>query len=195
MKKIFTNILIITIICAIISSILCYISLRYYGIGSEKSESVQTLQKLNNQLQNELENGGVSDVTGYGYLIAMPALSLVSTGEAIMQFIFVIVVPMFIEIILVLLQIVARLVQIGQDRKWKSTISKTVCIIAVILQIMLCVELLLAISIVNKAVLSMAVLTIVIIINIIGIIKIIRKLQKCKNNIVDNTTGPMESEI
>lgn len=169
MKRNFTKLLIISIICAIITFSCCFFSNKYmdYNFFSITEGIVNDV--------NQME----SDNPGAGwYLLIFGGGSLITEfGIVLLYFIFVIVIPGFILFIIMASQGIARLVQIGNEQKWKNTTSKVFTYISLVLLILFCLELLFVISILKNILLLIA-----LILSIVCVVLFIKELKEMKKN-------------
>ena len=162
MKKSLTKLAIISIVCGIVLIMLCYFSIKY------KPSFGQVYDEVVNEL------GSDSGVVG---LIGLPISAVTEMGIVIV-FGFILLIPSAMIFIIILLQIIARLMQIGNEKNWKNITSKVLTYISMAIQIFLCIILLF--YIVNFRV-NKILLTIAFIINIICIITFIMELKKIRS--------------
>lgn len=110
-------------------------------------------------------------------VIFFPFTFLVDFGMAIFYLIMLFIFPFGTLLLVLVLQIFARLLQIGQSKKWKNIISKIFVYTSLVLQILLCVYLfLIFISTLNLIILLAIVVIIINIVLFIKEVKIINKL-------------------
>ena len=133
MKKILTKLLITSILCAIISTALCF-----FSIPSSNSKPSRTNQKLNEILSED----DIDDVEGYSYILETSGSILADVAEGLV-YAFILLIPSAILFIIIISQVISRLVQIGVEKKWKNTLSKVFTYISVVLQGTLCIILVL----------------------------------------------------
>lgn len=166
MKKSLTKLLIIAIMCGILSMILC--------INSIKSSRSKTEEVLN-KIQNEEE---ISDVEGYAYIAETSSSMLVDIGESIGITIFVIIIPGFWIFIITVLQITARLIQIGEEKKEKIQQVKGIIITSIVIHVLLCLSLLF--NIISNLAINKILVTIAFALNITSVVLFIIELRKMK---------------
>ena len=129
MKTITTKLLILTIICTILSLLLCFFSLMYHqsGFGLTK--------KVANQVEESRQEG--TPGTGEYLVLAGGAAVIADVATAIMYVTILLVVPSFILFIMLILQLIARLLQIGERQAKKENASRVLSYISMALQITL----------------------------------------------------------
>jgi len=140
MKKTITRILIVSIICTILTAILCILACKYNRI-------IYPGFKLSKEVVNGVNqmDGG----PGAGeYLLIVGSVTLVAdtlgnVGIVLLYGIIGIVIPFVILFLILVFNCIARLVQIGAEKKSKNKSSKTLTWIAIVLNIVLCIWLLL----------------------------------------------------
>lgn len=117
MKRKYTYLLIASIVCAILTVLLCYITLKY----CMKIEPFGTTNKV----YNEVQQAG-SNTPGAGeYLLIAGGVSLIADFAALfLLFCFIMLLPACMAAIISILQIVCRLIQIGEEKKWKNKTAK-----------------------------------------------------------------------
>ena len=156
MKKIFTKILIISIICLLASMIMCYFSAIFIGTTAmendvEKSIYRQKLDILNAEWKMPSSGNAIKL---HSYILTIPILALETGFETfengILIFMLIAVIPIIILGIITILQIIARSIQIGKEQEWKNLTSRMITIISIIIQIMLCLEIVISIIVVAK---------------------------------------------
>lgn len=164
MKRNFTKLLIISIICAIITFVCCYFSGKYMDYK---------FFSITEGIVNDVNQMG-SDNPGAGwYLLIFGGGSLITEfGIVLLYFIFVIVIPALILSLVILLQVIARLFQIGNEKEWKRTTSKVLTYISMSFQILLGLELLSMIFALNNILLAIALIS-----SIVGVVLFIKELK------------------
>ncbi len=163
MKKSLIKLAIISIICGIISIMICYFSIKY----------APSFGQVYDEVVNELESD-----SGVGELIGLP-ISAVTEMGIIIVYGFILLIPSAILFIITILQIIVGLIQIGNEKSWKNTTSKILTYISMAIQIFLSIILLFYIFSNLKA--NKILLMIAFIINIICIITFIIELKKMKS--------------
>lgn len=188
MKKIFTKILIISIICLLASMIMCYFSAIFIGTTAmendvEKSIYRQKLDILNAEWK--IPSSG-NAIELHSYILTIPILALETGFETfengILIFMLIAVIPIIILGIITILQIIARSIQIGKEQEWKNLTSRMITIISIIIQIMLCLEIVISIIVVaKKTIIGILALMLILCLNVLVVEKIISELIKEKN--------------
>lgn len=173
MKKVYTRLLLISIICAIISLLLCFISIKTENFDFSLTESV--VDEVN---EMESDNPG----GGWYFLFAGGSAMMLDFAIGFFAIFFVFFVPAILYFIIVLSQIISRIVQIGENKKWKNITSKVFTYISVIFQVILCIILLICIS--SNFALNKILLSVVLILNIVCVILSFRELRQINKNTV-----------
>lgn len=124
MRKNFLKILIISVLCAIVSFALCFTSVFTY-------ESESRTGQLLDEIQAEEE---IDDVEGYGYIVEGAASVLVDIGEAVAVLVFLILIPGVFALLMLLLQLISGVMQIGKTKLWKMTTAKICTYISLVLE-------------------------------------------------------------
>lgn len=188
MKKIFTKILIISIICLLASMIMCYFSAIFIGTTAmendvEKSIYRQKLDILNAEWKMPSSGNAIKL---HSYILTIPILALETGFETfengILIFMLIAVIPIIILGIITILQIIARSIQIGKEQEWKNLTSRMITIISIIIQIMLCLEIVISIIVVaKKTIIGILALMLILCLNVLVVEKVISELIKEKN--------------
>ncbi len=188
MKKIFTKILIISIICLLDSMIMCYFSAIFIGTTAmendvEKSIYRQKLDILNAEWKMPSSGNAIKL---HSYILTIPILALETGFETfengILIFMLIAVIPIIILGIITILQIIARSIQIGKEQEWKNLTSRMITIISIIIQIMLCLEIVISIIVVaKKTIIGILALMLILCLNVLVVEKVISELIKEKN--------------
>ncbi len=165
MKKNLTKLTIISIVCGIVSIMLCYFTIKYISSPS--------FEESYEEVVNE-----IGDDSGVGKLIGIPIAGVAKLGIVILG-VFILLIPSAIIFIIILLQIIARLMQIGNEKKWKNTTSKILTYISMVIQIFLSIILLFYIF--SNLKVNKVLLIIAFIINVICIITFIIELKKIRS--------------
>ena len=163
MKKNLTKLAIISIVCGIVLIMLCYFSIKY----------TPSFGQVYDEVVNELGSD-----SGVGELIGLPISAVTEMGIVIVYG-FILLIPSAMIFIIILLQIIARLMQLGNEKNWKNITSKILTYISMVIQIFLSIILLFYIFSnlkVNKILLMIA-----FIINVICIITFIIELKKIRS--------------
>lgn len=169
MKKNYNKLLIIAIICGLISAILCYLSAINY-----KFDFATT-----NNVVNEAVNMG-NDNPGAGwYLLFAGGVSFTTEfASAIAILLLILLIPCSILSAIIISQCIARLAQIGVQKRWKDVIAKILTYISITLQIVLC--LILLFLIISNLSCNKILLLFALIVNVICIVLFIKELTKAK---------------
>lgn len=169
MKKIFNKLLIITMVCAIISYILCFSSAINNDFDFTNTKGVV----------NEVNEMG-SDNPGAGWYLLMAGgtAAILDVTAGIANLIIIILIPSFMLFVIMISQCVARLVQIGEQKKWKDITSKIFTYISVVLQILLC--LVLIFSLLSNLSFNRVLLFLALILNIACLVLFIKNLANIK---------------
>lgn len=170
MKKFYTKLLVVSIICTIFVFMLCLITLFINGFDFLATE--QAVDELNRS---------VNDTDGGEYLLYF----LIKGGFSFMldftvgiTYLFItLIIPSFILLAIILSQIIARLFQISTEKKWKTIASKIFTYISLMLQFLLFARLFVILSIPN---INVVAIFIALFINIFCIIFFIYTLIKLK---------------
>ncbi len=186
MKKSYTKLLIITIVCAIAILVLCILAIKYNNTYQPFAATEQVI--------NEVKEAG-SDTPGAGeYLLIAGGTSLAVDFATVLAItIFTIAIPGFLMFIILISQLIARLVQIGEEKKGKNTTSKVFTIISIVLQIILCTYQLFIIICefeINKILLSLT-----LILNITSVVLYIIELKKIKKINAEMKVEVIEEKI
>ena len=175
MKRIFNKLLVISLVCGILSVLLCIIS-----IGDFDSYTLDVIDEMQS-------NTNVDDVSGYANLMKVSLFMFLDMGGILGYFIFVVLIPGLMLFGIVILQIFARLFQIGNEKKWKNIVSKILSYTSIFFQLLVCIVLMLDIFRSFSA--SKILLMVVFILNIITIamffyeLSNIKKLEVNKDNL------------
>lgn len=134
MKKFFTKLLVVSIICSIIIFILCFIAT--FTTNFDFLATKKVVDEVN-------KAGG--NTPGIGeYLLIMGGFALMLDVSAGVLLLFITLInPSFILIAIILSQSISRLFQIGSEKKWKNINSKIFTYVSLVLQFLLCSRLLL----------------------------------------------------
>ena len=81
---------------------------------------------------------------------------------------------------IVVSQSIARLIQIGTEKKWKNTTSKVFTYISIVLQVLVCLSLLF--NILSNLIVNKMLLVIALVLNIVCVVLFIEELSKIKKN-------------
>lgn len=177
MKKSLNFLLILSIICFGITLVLNFCSIAFYEFDF----------KITNEVIDNVND--VKGNPGSGeYLIIAGTIGLFAdfaTGFAILFFL--ILIPFFMQIAIIIFQVISRLFQIGNLKNWKNTGSKVFTIISITVQILLCI--LLFFILFSNLKISKILMFISLTINITSVVVFIRefiKMNKINNQVVIN---------
>lgn len=171
MKKILNKLLIISIICAIISFILCFFSARSNDFDFTTTKGV--INEVN-------EMGSDNPGAGWYLLFAGGTAATIDFAMAISIMIFTLIIPGFLLFMIVVSQSIARLIQIGTEKKWKNTTSKVFTYISIVLQVLVCLSLLF--NILSNLIVNKMLLVIALVLDIVCVVLFIKELSKIKKN-------------
>ena len=166
MKKSYTKLLIIAIICLI-------------GTCIFSSLAMQVEFSYTKQVGEEFNQMGTDNPGSGWYLLIGGGTALLADLAIALAYIMILGIPVLILFFILISQLIARLVQIGEEKKWKNTTSKVFTIISIVLQIILCTYQLFIIICefeINKILLSLS-----LILNITSVVLFIKELRKMKN--------------
>ena len=171
MKKFYTKLLVVSIICTIFVFILSLITLFINGFDFLATE--QAVDELNR---------AVNDTDGGEYLLYF----LIKGGFSFMldftvgiTYLFItLIIPSFILLAIIFSQSIARLFQIKSKKKWKNITSKIFTYISLILQFLLFARLFIILSIPNINVITIFIALFIKIFCIICFIYTLIKLKK-----------------
>lgn len=171
MKKILNKLLIISIICAIISFILCFFPARSNDFDFTTTKGV--INEVN-------EMGSDNPGAGWYLLFAGGTAVTIDFAMAISIMIFTLIIPGFLLFMIVVSQSIARLIQIGTEKKWKNTTSKVFTYISIVLQVLVCLSLLF--NILSNLIVNKMLLVIALVLDIVCVVLFIKELSKIKKN-------------
>ena len=165
MKKSYTKLLIIVLLCLIGT---CIFSCLAIEVGFTYTE----------QVGKELNEMGTGNPGSGWYLLIGGGTALLADLAIALAYIMILGIPVLILFFILISQLISRLVQIGEEKKGKNTTSKVFTIISIVLQIIICIYQLFIIICefeINKILLSLA-----LILNITSVILFIKELRKMK---------------
>jgi len=127
MKKIFTKLLVIAIVSVILSMVFCLLSINGADIMSPSDEIIE----------------GINDIDKESITVGYEAIARVLGGglaalAGVAVIVYVLSGVFFTFLLILILQIVARIVQIGTEDKWKNTVSKWCSYISIALYVVVC---------------------------------------------------------
>lgn len=168
MKKSLLKLLIITILCAITTFLLCYCSYKYSFISFPTTK----------QVINSVNESSNSSGAGWYLLFAGGTAVTLDFLMDLSIMIFTIILPGVLLFIMIASQGIARLIQIGTEKKWKNITSKVFTYISIFLQALVC--LLLILNILSDLSVNKILLAIALVINIVCVIIFIKELSTIK---------------
>lgn len=167
---------------------MCYFSAIFIGTTAmendvEKSIYRQKLDILNAEWKMPSSGNAIKL---HSYILTIPILALETGFETfengILIFMLIAVIPIIILGIITILQIIARSIQIGKEQEWKNLTSRMITIISIIIQIMLCLEIVISIIVVaKKTIIGILALMLILCLNVLVVEKVISELIKEKN--------------
>ena len=172
MKRIFNKLLVISLVCSILSVLLCIIS-----IGNFDSYTLDAIDEMQS-------NNNTDDVSGYANLMKVSLSMFLDVGGILGYFIFVVLIPGLILFVIVILQAFARLFQIGNEKKWKNIVSRILSYISIFFQVLVCIVLIL--DFFRSLSVNKILLIVVFILNIISIVMFFYELSNIKKLEVNN---------
>lgn len=131
MKKNLLKLLVIAILCAIITLFFCFCSIKY-------NSSFTTTEQVINEVNEGIDSPGA----GWYLLFTGRTAVAIDFAMAISIMIFTLIIPGFLLFMIVVSQSIARLIQIGTEKKWENTTSKVFTYISIVLQVLVCLSLL-----------------------------------------------------
>jgi len=165
MKKRVNFLLILSIVCLTLTTVLCFFSVIFEDFNFPATSIV--MDNVNNASEND------PGVGWYFLLAGSTALTIdILSGFAII--ILLVFLPISISLLVVILQTLARLFQIGNNKKWKDITGQILSIISIIIQILLCNVL--VFNLLSNFSVSKILLFLALFINITSIVLFIRQL-------------------
>lgn len=122
MKKNLLKLLVIAILCAIITLFFCFCSIKY-------NSSFTTTEQVINEVNEGIDSPGA----GWYLLFAGGTAVAIDFAMAISIMIFTLIIPGFLLFMIVVSQSIARLIQIGTEKKCKNTTSNIFTYISIVL--------------------------------------------------------------
>jgi len=165
MKNNINKLLIISIIVSIVSIILCNLSWEFSDFN---------LFTLTTKLFDENSHAG---------MILLPMTIMLDFSLALIYLIFLLLIPAALRLIIVSLVIIARLFQIGHNKKWKDTTSKVFIYISFALQILLALYFIL--FFINTLNLILLLVVVGVVVEIILFIKEFKNIRVEENNQIE----------
>lgn len=130
MKKILTRLLILIFICMLATVVLSYFSIHDFSYDTSSS------------VMSEVEKGKETPGIGWYFLFAGGSALMVDFFGLLVEFFVVFLIPSGCLILILILQCIAWLAQIGVKRKWKFKTSIILCDISIVIYGLLCIVLL-----------------------------------------------------
>lgn len=182
MKKSLNYLLIISIICLALTTVLCFSSIIFNEFN---------LFPFTSEVAENFNNAG-SDNPGAGwYLLFAGGIALLGDFAIGLVLVFsLIFVPFIMNAFVLIIQCVARLFQIGVEKNWKGTVGKVLTVISIITQILLSIVLL--INLISNIPVSKILLLLAFAINVTSVVLFIRefiKMNKYKKEVIETTTN------
>lgn len=163
MKKNFSKLLIIAFLCLFLTLLLCVFSINI-GNANSLTEDIISLTVDTNAPLFLLFGLGVGLLGDLSYAIIISFT--------------VLILPTFLLLIITILQIVARLMQIGVEKHWKNITSRVLTWISIVLQVLVCCVLIF--NILNYPIVRKFVLVVALGLNITSIVLFVKELVKSK---------------
>lgn len=168
MKKIFSKLLIIAILCTIITLTLCVCSV--YDMGNAQNSVTEEI------IGEVVDNN--SPASSWLLFWGLGIGAMADIGSALVIGFLVLIIPGFLLLMIVILQSIARLIQVGAEKHWKNITSKVLTYISIVLQFLICFSLLF--NILSNLLIRKFVLVIALVLNIVCIVLFIKELSKIK---------------
>lgn len=165
MKKSYTKLLIISGLCLIGTFALCSLAMQIEFTYTER-------------VGQELNEMGTGNPSSGWYMLIGGGTAVLADFAKVLVYVIILGIPILTLFIILVSQIIARLVQIGEEKKGKNTASEVFTIISIVLQTILSTYLLLIIICefkINKILLSLE-----LILNIVSVVLFIKELRKIK---------------
>lgn len=125
MKKNLLKLLVIAILCAIITLFFCFCSIKY----NSSFTSFTTIEQVINEIKECIDSPGAS-----WYLLFIGGTAVaIDFAMAISIMVFTLIIPGFLLFMIVVSQSIARLIQIGTEKKCKNTTSNIFTYISIVL--------------------------------------------------------------
>lgn len=185
MKKSLNFLLILSIICLALISVLCFSSIVFNEFNFPFTNEVA--ENFNNMEEGNPGSGW--------YLLFAGGVALLGDFTILFFFVFLLIfVPFVMNFLIVIIQGVARLFQIGLEKKWKNIVGKVLTVISIIIEILLCI-ILLFIFISNVQV-SKILLFLALTLNITTVVLFIREFINMNkvNVMIAETPGSVETQ-
>lgn len=170
MKKSCNILMIVSIIFSIIIMTLCFIPIEFIG-GSYTEAVFDKISEMNG-----------APGSGELFAIVMPFTLMSDFTKIVFLAVFNILIPGATLLSVIILQVGARLFQIGENKKWKNIVSFILTVFSIITISTLLFTLLLSFGIFKF--ISLFLTIILIVIYIIEIIKMTGKIEEPKNEII-----------
>ena len=168
MKKSLNYLLILSVICLALTSVLCFSSIIFSDFN---------LFPVSSEVVENVNNAGEGNPGAGWYLLIVGGIGL--GADLAMGFILIFIllfIPFFMNIFIIASQGIARLFQIGLEKNWKNTVSKVFTVISIIIQTLLC--LLLLLILLTNLEISKILLFLALALNITSIVIFIKEFTK-----------------
>ena len=172
MKKSYNKLLIISIAFSVVIMVICYLSAKMPQLTFTQ-EAIDKVHQMNG-----------APGSGEFLLITLPITLLADFGSIFAIFIFNILLPGTTLLSIILLQIIARLFQIGDEKRWKNITSFIITILTSVTILSLLYILLMCIGALKYLAIMLGIVMIVLF--IIELIKIGKNINKAseKNDMI-----------
>lgn len=171
MKKRYNFLLFLSSIGLVLTAVLCFSSILFEDFNFNAFNAF--IDNVNNSSKDDPGLGWYILLAG-GASLAVDIL----TGFAIA--ILVVFIPVGLQLGVVLLQVLARIFQTGNAKKWKNVTSQVLTIISILVQLLLCYVLIL--NIISNFDVSNILLFLALALNIASIVLFIKELVKSFKN-------------
>ena len=125
MKKNLLKLLVIAILCAIITLFFCFCSIKY----NSSFTSFTTIEQVINEIKECIDSPGA----GWYLLFIGGTAVAIDFAMAISIMVFTLIIPGFLLFMIVVSQSIARLIQIGTEKKCRNTTSNIFTYISIVL--------------------------------------------------------------
>ncbi|MBQ7137049.1 MAG: hypothetical protein IJO43_03650 [Bacilli bacterium] len=132
MKKRLNFLLILSIIFLVVTIVLGFLAIRFDGFN------FPFLSKMSETFNNMENDPGA----GWYLIFAGGAAILGDLALGLLLVWYIIFVPFIMNLLIIILQGIARLFQIGVEKDWKKIVSKVLTVLSIIIRILLCLLLL-----------------------------------------------------
>ena len=179
MKKSLSFLLYLSMACLVLTAVLNFTSFVFddFNLFPITNEVVENF----NEMEDNPSSGWYLILAGGGALLADFTIGI--------ALVFILVfIPIMMNLLIIVFQIIARLFQIGAEKKWKNIVSKVFTVFSIIVQVQLCI--LLFFAVISEIQISKILLFISLAINITSVFFYSREFRKMnQKNIIENTTN------